>query len=86
MIFRFTKFVFVGKEFFDARQTKFFTLLRTYKLRIDFHSGFRYSGSDWQESISGFDCIFPYRIERPSKGVCLIRVAQGDFFKKMIFF
>lgn len=37
MIFLFTKFVFVGKEFFAAIQTKFLTLLGTGKPQTDCH-------------------------------------------------
>lgn len=56
IIFRFIGFIFVGKEFFDTRQTKFFTLLGTCKLQIAFHNNFRYAGSNWPGCEFWYSC------------------------------
>ena len=46
MIFRLTRFILVGKEFFVAFQTKFLTLLGIGKLQIAFHKGLSLSAFD----------------------------------------
>lgn len=44
------------RELFDLDKQNFFNLLRTCKLHIAFHNGFRYSGSDWPGCEFQYSC------------------------------